>query len=129
MDSIMVPLAPGELYDKISILEIKSERISDAEKLRNVRFELEALSETREKEIPADPKLTELYDNLKSVNEELWVIEDDIRDCERDSDFGEEFIRLARAVYFTNDRRAAIKKEINLHLGSKIVEEKSYAAY
>lgn len=129
MDSIMVPLAPGELYDKISILEIKSERISDAEKLRNVRFELEALSETREKEIPADPKLTELYDNLKSVNEELWVIEDDIRDCERDSDFGEDFIRLARAVYFTNDRRAAIKKEINLHLGSKIVEEKSYAAY
>lgn len=129
MDGILVPLSPGELYDKISILEIKSEKISDAEKLSNVRHELALLCDRRDDLIGPDQKLDELYAQLKAVNLELWDIEDDIRDCERDDDFGETFVKLARAVYFTNDRRAAIKKEINIFLGSRIVEEKSYAAY
>lgn len=129
MEGIMVPLAPGELYDKISILEIKDRKIEDEAKLRNVRLELEALRARRDEAITHDQVLEDLFGQLKGVNQKLWDIEDDIRDCERNGDFGETFIELARAVYFTNDRRAAIKKEINLHLGSKLVEEKSYAAY
>ena len=127
--TILTAIAPGELIDKITILRIKSERIADEAKLKNVRAELAILNETLEKDVPASDELSRLDAALKAVNEELWVIEDDIRDCERGGDFGPEFIRLARAVYVTNDKRAALKKDINLLLGSNIVEEKSYAAY
>ena len=129
MTSLLIPASVGELIDKITILRIKSERIADEAKLKNVRTELGILNETLAKDVPASDELTRLDGALQSVNEELWVIEDDIRDCERAGDFGPEFIRLARAVYVTNDKRAALKKEINLLLGSHIVEEKSYAAY
>lgn len=125
----MTAIAPGELIDKITILRIKSERISDPAKLKNVRTELDILQKTQAAEVPQSDEMVRLEDALKTVNEALWEIEDDIRDCERQGDFGEEFIRLARAVYVTNDKRAALKKEINLLLGSAIVEEKSYAEY
>lgn len=125
----MVETAPGELVDKITILEIKADRISDPAKLSNVKVELEILKKALTENVPSSEELTTLYKSLAAVNLELWVIEDDIRDCERAKDFGAEFIRLARAVYVTNDRRAALKKEINLLVGSVIVEEKSYAAY
>ena len=127
--TILTAIAPGELIDKITILRIKSERIEDEAKLKNVRTELGILNETLAKDVQASDELSRLDAALQAVNEELWVIEDDIRDCERAGDFGPEFIRLARAVYVTNDKRAALKKEINLLLGSNIVEEKSYAAY
>lgn len=127
--TILTAIAPGELIDKITILRIKSERISDSAKLENVRRELDVLSRTRDEAVPESAEMTRLEQALKTVNEALWEIEDDIRDCERDKDFGDEFIRLARAVYITNDKRAALKKEINLLLGSSIVEEKSYADY
>lgn len=125
----MTAIAPGELIDKITILRIKSERISDEAKLKNVRTELDILTATQKEHVPASDEMVRLEAALKTVNEALWEIEDDIRDCERQGDFGEEFIRLARAVYVTNDKRAALKKEINLLLGSTIVEEKSYAEY
>lgn len=125
----MTAIAPGELIDKITILRIKSERIADEAKLKNVRTELDILNETLAKDVPASDELTRLDGELQKVNEALWEIEDDIRECERKGDFGEDFIRLARAVYVTNDKRAALKKEINLLLGSAIVEEKSYAEY
>jgi len=125
----MTAIAPGELIDKITILRIKSERISDEAKQKNVRTELDILSATLAKDVPASEELTRLDGELQKVNEALWEIEDDIRECERQGDFGDEFIRLARAVYVTNDKRAALKKEINLLLGSTIVEEKSYAEY
>ena len=127
--TLSAPIAPGELIDKITILEIKSERIEDPAKLANVETELKTLSATRDRHIGASDEMTALTASLKSINEELWVIEDDIRDCERNGDFGETFIRLARAVYRTNDRRADGKKQINILLGSSLVEEKSYAAY
>ena len=127
--TIMTAIAPGELIDKITILRIKSERISDEAKLKNIRTELDILQKTQAEEVPQSAEMTRLEGELKAVNEALWDIEDDIRDCERAKDFGEEFIRLARAVYITNDKRAALKKEINLLLGSAIVEEKPYAKY
>lgn len=127
--SILTAVAPGELIDKITILRIKNERISDAEKLKNVRIELDSLNATRAESVTESDELVRLDAALQSVNEALWEIEDDIRDCERDSDFGQKFIDLARAVYKTNDKRAALKKEINILLGSHIVEEKSYAEY
>jgi len=127
--TIMTAVAPGELIDKITILRIKSDRITDAAKVKNVRIELDILNATRADSVPDSDELTRLDAALQSVNEELWVIEDDIRDCERDGDFGQKFIDLARAVYVTNDKRAALKKDINLLLGSHIVEEKSYAEY
>ena len=127
--TIMTAVAPGELIDKITILRIKSDRITDAAKVKNVRIELNILNATRAESVPDSEELTRLDAALQSVNEELWVIEDDIRDCERDGDFGQKFIDLARAVYVTNDKRAALKKDINLLLGSHIVEEKSYAEY
>ena len=129
MSTVMIEIAPGELIDKITILEIKSERISDAEKLRNVRIELEYLEKSRDAAISRSSELDRLTSDLKAVNEELWVIEDDIRDCERAGDFGARFVELARSVYMTNDRRAALKREINTHLGSRMVEEKSYQPY
>ncbi|MAZ90865.1 MAG: hypothetical protein CMF76_02730 [Maricaulis sp.] len=125
----MTAIAPGELIDKITILRIKSERIGDEAKLKNVRTELDILQKTQAEEVPQSDEMVRLEEALKTVNEALWEIEDDIRDCERKGDFGAEFIRLARAVYVTNDKRAALKKEINLLLGSTIVEEKSYAEY
>lgn len=129
MEDTLVPIAPGELFDKISILEIKSERIADPEKLANVRLELELLRRRRDEAVPSSDGLLELYRELKSVNEALWMIEDDIRDCERNKDFGDRFVELARSVYLTNDKRAALKKQINQDLGSRIVEEKSYSDY
>ena len=127
--TISVEIATGELIDKITILEIKLERMSDAAKLANVRIEWETLIAARDSAIAATDALDQLTAALKSVNEALWVIEDDIRDCERDDDFGDTFIKLARAVYTTNDQRARLKREINELLGSRLVEEKSYAAY
>ena len=126
---VMIEVGPGELIDKITILRIKSERIGDEAKLKNVRTELDILQKTQAEEVPQSDEMVRLEEALKTVNEALWEIEDDIRDCERKGDFGAEFIRLARAVYVTNDKRAALKKEINLLLGSTIVEEKSYAEY
>ena len=127
--AVKVEISPGELIDKITILRIKSERIGDEAKLKNVRTELDILQKTQAEEVPQSDEMVRLEEALKTVNEALWEIEDDIRDCERKGDFGAEFIRLARAVYVTNDKRAALKKEINLLLGSTIVEEKSYAEY
>jgi len=127
--SIYVETSPGELLDKISILEIKMERMHDEEKLRNVRIELDALKEAGRGEIVSSPELNDLFDRLKSVNEELWDIEDEIRVCERKMDFGKTFVRLSRGVYHSNDRRSGLKRRINELLGTRIMEEKSYAPY
>jgi len=127
--SVMVPVSWGEVVDKITILEIKAERLTDPAKLANVQAELTALAAVRDEVVPPSTALTELTASLKDINLILWKVEDDIRDCERQQDFGAEFIALARAVYVTNDRRAAVKREINVLLGSALVEEKSYAAY
>ena len=124
---IMVPISPGELLDKITILRIKSQRMTDPKKLANVRLELAALEETWSNF--GAPDIAADIAALMRGNERLWVIEDDIRDKERAQAFDAEFIRLARAVYVENDERAAIKRRINLTLGSTIVEEKSYADY
>jgi hypothetical protein len=129
MSEISVPVSPGELLDKITILRIKSSRMSDAQKLANVRIELKVLEETWGASPYAKSDIAADVNALLQVNERLWVIEDDIRDKERAQAFDSEFIRLARAVYFENDERAAIKRRINLKLGSTIVEEKSYAEY
>ena len=129
MENIKVPVSPGEVLDKITILEIKSERMSDPEKVANVRVELALLQDTWTEFIKDDGVIRDLHAQLKEVNEALWEIEDDIRDKERAKEFDERFIELARAVYVTNDRRSKVKKELNLHLGSEIVEEKSYQNY
>src|SRR5271155_1096073 len=129
MKEIKVPTSPGELLDKITILRIKSQRMSDPAKLSNVRLELRALEETWSASAYAEVDVDTDVSALLSVNERLWVIEDDIRDKERAQAFDAEFIRLARAVYFENDERAAIKRRINARLGSAIVEEKSYRDY
>ena len=129
MSEILVPVSFGELLDKIAILQIKSERMNDPAKVTNVRKELEALSATWLAHPAAQTEILELRRQLKAVNERLWVIEDDIRTCEQRQAFDDEFIRLARAVYFENDERARIKKQINLALGSAYIEEKSYQDY
>jgi hypothetical protein len=126
---LLVETSPGDLLDRLSILEIKSERISDATRLRNVRIELASLTAVRNEALPSSPELTELAARLKAVNERLWEIEDAIRQCERDQDFGPCFIELARSVYRENDQRAAHKRAINKLLRSRIVEEKSYREY
>lgn len=126
---ILVPISPGELVDKITILEIKNERIRDEGKLKNVKMELDLLERVQRENIPATEDMNALKARLRSINETLWVIEDEIRDCERAKNFGEIFIALARKVYYTNDDRAAVKRDINIVLGSQIVEEKSYASY
>ena len=126
---ILVEIAPGELIDKITILQIKSERIAAADKLKNVRVELDVLAAARDAAMPATVELADLTAQLKQINEALWDIEDGIRDCEREQDFGPKFIQLARSVYHSNDRRAALKRQVNELLGSKLIEEKSYAAY
>ena len=129
MARIEVPVSAGELVDKVTILEIKAERISDPAKLANVRRELAGLSEVLRPMLSAKPALEPIKASLRTINETLWQIEDDIRDCERNKDFGARFVELARGVYRTNDKRAAAKREIDRLLGSEIVEEKSYAAY
>ena len=129
MSDLAVPVSPGELLDKITILRIKSSRMRDAGKLANVRIELKVLEETWGASPYAKADIAADVAALQQVNERLWVIEDDIRDKERAQAFDSEFIRLARAVYFENDERAAIKRRINVKLGSSIVEEKSYAQY
>ncbi|MBW4936479.1 DUF6165 family protein [Marinobacter sp. F4206] len=128
-DVIKVPVSFGEVLDKITILEIKSERIKDEAKVRNVRLELDELSATWNEAVKDQAAISDLRKQLKAVNEALWEIEDDIRDQEAEQDFGPRFIELARAVYVTNDKRAAIKKDVNLALGSRFVEEKSYQDY
>jgi tetratricopeptide (TPR) repeat protein len=126
---VCIPVAPGELVDKITILEIKLERIRDSAKLANVRAELAELTVARERYLPDSAELLRLTRELKAINEALWQIEDDLRDCERVRDFGPRFIQLARSVYQNNDRRAALKRQINQQLGSRLIEEKSYASY
>jgi hypothetical protein len=126
---IEVPISPGELIDKITILEIKRARIADVDKQRNVEVELAALVAVRDGALAASPELTRLTGELRARNETLWQIEDDIRACERDQDFGARFIALARSVYQENDRRSATKRAINELLGSTLVEEKSYTEY
>ena len=126
---IFVEIAAGELIDKITILEIKLDQINETAKRVNVRREYELLSAVLQDQVMPGEQLSELTAALKAANEELWHIEDDIRERERAKDFGPEFIALARSVYQTNDRRAALKREINALLQSAIIEEKSYAAY
>lgn len=126
---IMIEVGAGELIDKITILTIKTERMSDPAKLKNVRYELDVLSTARDGYLEDGAELQKLTAALKEVNEALWEIEDDIRQCEADKDFGQKFIDLARAVYITNDKRAAIKKDINLLTGAAVIEEKSYTEF
>ena len=129
MNDILVPISPGELLDKITILRIKSARMTDAAKLANVRLELSLLEKTWRESVDAALDVSAEERALQAVNERLWVIEDDIRDKERAQAFDARFIELARAVYVENDERAALKKRINVKLGSRIVEEKSYKPY
>ena len=129
MKDILVPISPGELLDKITILRIKAARMKDAAKVANVKHELALLEKTWKDSGAANVDLGTEEADLTRVNEKLWVVEDDIRDEERAQRFGEKFVALARAVYVTNDERAAIKKRINTLLGSSIVEEKSYQSY
>ncbi|MDH5472001.1 MAG: DUF6165 family protein [Gammaproteobacteria bacterium] len=129
MKDILIPISPGELLDKITILRIKSARINEPEKLANVRNELDMLDNIWSQSVNQDSTIKQLTEELTSINEALWDIEDDIRDEEREKRFGERFIELARSVYVTNDQRANTKKKINLYLGSTIVEEKSYQEY
>ncbi len=129
MNKIIVEVSIGELLDKISILEIKQEKIKDPEKLKFINNEYSILKSQLEKNIVSDEKLNSLYQSLKKINTKLWVIEDDKRQCEKDKDFGEKFIRLSRDVHFLNDDRAKIKLEINNHTGSTIKEIKEYTSY
>src|SRR5271156_1485866 len=129
MNEIKVPVSPGELLDKITILRIKSSRMKDASKLANVRTELEALEQLWNASPYAAVDVTSDVGALLAVNERLWTIEDDIRDKERAQTFDADFVRLARAVYIENDERAAIKRRLNVRLGSSLIEEKSYAEY
>jgi len=129
MNEITVPVSPGELLDKITILRIKSARMRDASKLANVRTELEALERIWSASPYAAVDVASDVSALLAVNERLWTIEDDIRDKERAQSFDGDFVRLARAVYIENDERAAIKRRLNVKLGSTLIEEKSYAEY
>ncbi len=129
MNKIVVEVSVGELLDKISILEIKKEKIKDPEKLRFINNEHEVLKDQFLKNVKSDEKLDSLFKFLKEINNKLWVIEDDKRLCEKNSDFGDEFIKLSRDVHFLNDERAKIKLEINNHTGSKIKEIKEYTTY
>ena len=127
--SVMTAVSWGELIDKVTILEIKSERMSDPAKLANVARELATLNPLRDQALQLHRALATLVADLKAVNATLWQVEDEIRDCERNQDFGPRFIELARAVYHENDRRASLKRQINLLLNSGLVEEKSYKDY
>ena len=129
MNKIIVEVSVGELLDKISILEIKRGKIKDPEKLKFINNEHAILKSQLEKNIKSDKKLNELYQSLKEINSKLWVIEDDKRQCEKDKDFGEKFIKLSRDIHFLNDDRSKIKLKINNHTGSKIKEIKEYTSY
>ena len=129
MNKILVEVSVGELLDKISILEIKKEKIKDSSKLNFINDEYNVLKEQLNKNVKSDEKLEKLFQSLKDINSKLWIIEDDKRMCEKNSDFGEKFIKLSRDVHFLNDDRAKIKLEINNHSGSKIKEIKEYTNY
>ena len=129
MNKILVEVSVGELFDKMSILEIKKDRIKDSEKLKFINDEYEVLKSELEKNVKLDEKLKKFFVALKNVNSKLWIIEDDKRKCEKESNFGENFIRLSRDVHFLNDTRAKIKLDINNHSGSKIKEIKEYTNY
>jgi len=129
MNKIIVEVSIGELLDKISILEIKQGKIKDLEKLKFINNEHSILKNQLEKNVKSDEKLNNLYQSLKEINAKLWIIEDDKRQCEKDKDFGEKFIKLSRDVHFLNDDRAKIKLEINNHTGSAIKEIKEYTNY
>jgi len=129
MNKILVEVSVGELLDKISILEIKQEKIKDPEKIKFINDEHGILKEQLDQNVNSDKKLNDLFQSLKEINARLWVIEDDKRLCEKNSDFTENFIRLSRDVHFLNDDRAKIKLEMNNHIGSKIKEIKEYTSY
>ena len=129
MNKILIEVSVGELLDKLTILEIKQEKIKDPEKLKYINDEYSVLKDELNKSVKANPKLDELFNSLKKINEKVWVIEDDKRLCEKNSDFGEKFIKLSRDIHFLNDDRAKIKLEINNHTGSKIKEIKEYTKY
>ena len=129
MNKILVEVSVGELLDKISILEIKQEKIKDSEKLKFINEEHSILKDQLNNNVKSDQILNELFDSLKEINAKLWVIEDDKRQCEKEKDFGEKFIKLSRDVHFLNDDRAKIKLDINNHTGSKIKEIKEYTNY
>jgi hypothetical protein len=126
---ILAPISAGELIDKITILRVKASRIGDAAKEANVRTELALLEDTAARELRQSPELENLVAQLTDINAALWDVEDGKRDCERRQDFGPDFVALARRVYIDNDRRAAVKRQINALAGSEIVEEKSYKPY
>jgi len=129
MNKILVEVSVGELLDKISILEIKKDRIKDSEKLKFINDEYQVLKDQLDKNVKSDVKLENLCKSLKEINNKLWIIEDQKRMCEKNSDFKENFIKLSRDVHFLNDNRAKIKLEINNHTGSKIKEIKEYQSY
>ena len=129
MNKILVEVSIGELLDKISILEIKQEKIKDPEKLKFINEEHSILKDQLNSNVKSDQKLTELFESLKQINAKLWVIEDDKRQYEKEKDFTDTFIKLSRDVHFLNDDRAKIKLEINIHTGSKIKEIKEYTSY
>jgi len=129
MNKILVEISLGELLDKISILEIKKEKITDKDKLNFINDEYNVLKEQLNKNMKSDDKLEKLFQSLKQINAKLWIIEDDKRLCEKNSDFGEKFVKLSRDVHFLNDDRAKIKLEINDLTGSKIKEIKEYTSY
>ena len=129
MNKILVEVSVGELLDKISILEIKQEKIKDTTKLKFINEEHSILRDQLNSNVKSDQKLSELFDSLKRINAKLWVIEDDKRQCEKEKDFTDSFIKLSRDVHFLNDDRAKIKLEINNHTGSKIKEIKEYTSY
>ena len=129
MNKILVEVSVGELFDKISILEIKKDKIKDEEKLKYIVDEYNLLKEQMVDKVKLDEKLSGLFDALKDINSKLWVIEDDKRLCEKNSDFGEKFVKLSRDIHFLNDKRASIKLEINNQTGSKIKEIKEYTSY
>ena len=129
MNTILVEVSVGELLDKISILEIKKEKIKDSEKLKFINDEYKVLKDQLDKNVKSDEKIDKLFQSLKEINAKLWIIEDGKRLCEKNSDFSEKFIKLSRDVHFLNDNRAKIKLEINHHTGSKIKEIKKYTTY
>ena len=129
MNKIIVEVSIGELLDKISILEIKQEKIKDQDKLKFISDEHAVLKEQLDKNVKSNDKLENLFQSLKEINAKLWVIEDDKRQCEKEKDFTEKFIKLSRDVHFLNDDRAKIKLEINNHTGSRIKEIKEYTSY
>ena len=129
MSLINTPVSYGEILDKITILEIKQKNIIDENKLKNIKHELNILTTTWDKEVPSSNEIIQLKEQLKQVNQSLWDIEDNVRIKESKKEFDDEFVQIARSVYYENDKRAAVKKEVNLLLGSELIEEKSYQDY